>query len=78
MSMTDHCLPDFDELEVGQILKTKDRLLRIIEIDYRRNIVYYEEVGSNKRKQGSLTESSYLDECQGGRIHAVAQANLPF
>ncbi|MFQ5676576.1 MAG: hypothetical protein ACE5G1_11810 [bacterium] len=72
--MSNHRLPNFDELEVGQLIKTKSRLLRIIEIDYRRNILYYEEVGSNKRKQGSFTKPSYLEECQGGKILAVARS----
>lgn len=63
--------PKFDELEVGHILQKGEMRLRIIEIDYRRHIVYYREVGGGAKSSGTLTESSYAQQCRTGAIHAV-------
>ena len=66
-----HPQPKFDELQVGNILQKDGKRLRIIEIDYRRHIVYYREVGGGIKSHGTLTESSYAQQCQKGVIHAV-------
>ena len=63
--------PKFDELEVGHILQKGEKRLRIIEIDYRRHIVYYREVGGGVKSNGTLTESSYAQQCRNGAIYAV-------
>lgn len=63
--------PKFDELEVGHILQKGEKRLRIIEIDYRRHIVYYREVGGGTKSHGALTESSYAQQCRNGVLHAV-------
>jgi len=63
--------PKFDELQVGNILQKGEKRLRIIEIDYRRHIVYYREVGGGTKSHGALTESMYNQQCQKGVIHAV-------
>ena len=72
ISMNGHCSqPKFDELEVGYILQKGDKRLRIIEIDYRRHIVYYREIGGGKKADGALTESSYAKQAQSGVIHTI-------
>ena len=72
INMNSDCAqPKFDELEVGHILKKGNKRLRIIEIDYRRHIVYYREVGGGTKSHGTLTESSYAQQCQKGVIHAI-------
>jgi len=63
--------PKFDELQVGHILQKGEKRLRIIEIDYRRHIVYYREVGGTAKSNGALTESSYAQQCRKGLIHAI-------
>ena len=63
--------PEFDKLEVGHILQKGKKRLRIIEIDYRRHIVYYREVGGGAKSNGALTESLYAQQCRKGVIHAV-------
>ncbi len=70
--MTNHRQqPKFDELQVGNILQKGEKRLRIIEIDYRRHIVYYREVGGGAKSNGALTESLYNQQCRTGIIHAV-------
>lgn len=68
--------PKFDELEVGQILKQGERLLQIVEIDYRRNIVYYQEVDT--QNQGTLTESCYSQARQNGTMHVILKSSHSF
>ncbi len=63
--------PKFDELQVGNILQKGEKRLRIIEIDYRRHIVYYREVGGGTKSHGALTENSYAQQCRKGVIQAV-------
>ena len=66
-----HPQPKFDELQVGNILQKDGKRLRIIEIDYRRHIVYYREVGGGTKSNGALTENSYAQQCRKGVIQAV-------
>jgi len=72
INMTNHRQqPKFDELQVGNILQKGEKRLRIIEIDYRRHIVYYREVGGGTKSHGALTENSYAQQCRKGVIQAV-------
>jgi len=72
INMNSHCpQPKFDELQVGHILQKGEKRLQIIEIDYRRHIVYYLEVSDGSKVHGALTESSYAQQCRNGAIHAV-------
>ena len=72
INMNGHCSqPKFDELQVGNILQKGEKRLRIIEIDYRRNIVYYREMGGGRKAHGVLTETAYAQQCRSGHIYPV-------